>query len=78
MSIGLPHYAGKMFPSSGFDLHSQELVSSCKNPDNDNDLADRLAGWLTDWRLAFKGGRWTGFPGVADWLAGTSAQELVC
>ena len=78
LSIGLPHYAGKMFPPSGFDLHSQELVSSHGNPDNENDLADRLAGWLTDWRIVLKGGWWTGFPGVVDWLAVASAQELVC
>ena len=78
LSIGLPHCAGKMFPRPGFDVHSQELVSSYRNPDNENDLADRLAGWLTDWRIVLKRGWWTGFPGVADWLAGTSAQELVC
>ena len=77
LSIGLPHCAGKMFPPPGFDVHSQELLSSCRNPDHEDDLADRLAGWLAHWRSVSKRGWWTGFPRVADWLAGTSAQGLV-
>ena len=68
----------RCFRHWGFDLHSQELVSSQENPDNENDLAVRLAGWLTDWRIVLKRGWWTGFPGVADWLAVALAQELVC
>ena len=67
LSIGLPHCAGKLFPPTGFDVDSQELVSSCRDPDNENDLADRLLGWLTDWRIVLKQDWWTGVPG---WLIG--------
>ena len=69
LPIGLPHYAGKMFLESGFDVHSQELVSSCRHPDNEDDLAGRLAGWLANWRIVLKQGLWTGFPGVAGFAA---------
>ena len=48
-SARVPQNAGKMFPALGFDVHSQNVVSSWKDPDNGNDLADRLADWLADW-----------------------------
>ena len=71
LSIGLPHYAGEMFPASGFDVHSQELVSSYRNPDNETIwLTDSQAGWLTGGLFPNElGGLCCLGPGLADWLA---------